>query len=84
MTMVDKGLVQGMMLTQRLQDTCDACHLVKQKKKKKHHNKLDRATKEPNQVVYVDLIFPSKGSGSRFEGVLVIMDGYSRLVTVKC
>ncbi|KAE8998089.1 hypothetical protein PR002_g18839 [Phytophthora rubi] len=71
MTMVDKGLVQGMMLTQRQQDTCDACHLAKQKKKKKkHHNKLDRATKEPNQVVYVDLIFPGKGNGSRFEGVL--------------
>ncbi|KAE9310895.1 hypothetical protein PR003_g20157 [Phytophthora rubi] len=80
-TMVDKGLVQGMMLTQRQQDTCDACHLAKQKKKK-HRKKLDRATKEPNQVVYADLLFPGKGNGSRFEAVLEIMDGYSRLVTV--
>ncbi|KAE9045518.1 hypothetical protein PR002_g2177 [Phytophthora rubi] len=80
-SMVDKGLVQGMMLTQRQQDTCDACHLAKQKKKK-HRKKLDRATKEPNQVVYADLLFPGKGNGSRFEAVLVIMDGYSRLVTV--
>ncbi|KAE9240870.1 hypothetical protein PF004_g7321 [Phytophthora fragariae] len=77
----DIGLVQGMMLTQRQQDTCDACHLAKQKKKK-HRKKLDRATKEPNQVVYADLLFPGKGNGSRFEAVLVIMDGYSRLVTV--
>jgi transposase InsO family protein len=80
-TMVDKGLVQGMMLTQRQQDTCDACHLGKQKKKK-HRKTLDRATKEPNQVVYADLLFPGKGNGSRFEAVLVVMDGYSRFVTV--
>ncbi|KAE9042895.1 hypothetical protein PR002_g3648 [Phytophthora rubi] len=65
--MVDKGLVQGMMLTQRQQVTCDACHLVKQKKKKKHRKKQDGATKELNQVMYADLLFPGKGNGSRFE-----------------
>jgi len=70
-----------MMLTQRQQDTCDACHLGKQKKKK-HRKTLDRATKEPNQVVYADLLFLGKGNGSRFEAVLAIMDGYSRFVTV--
>ncbi|OWZ09298.1 hypothetical protein PHMEG_00018022 [Phytophthora megakarya] len=63
-TMVDKEMVQGMMITKRQQDTCDACHLGKQKKKK-HRKKLDRATHEPNQVVYADLLFPSKENGSR-------------------
>uniref|UniRef100_H3GV56 Integrase catalytic domain-containing protein n=1 Tax=Phytophthora ramorum TaxID=164328 RepID=H3GV56_PHYRM len=72
-TMVDKGLVRGMMLTQRQLDTCDACHLAKQKKSK-HRKKLDRALKRPNQVVYADLLIPT---------VLLIMDGYSRYVTVK-
>ncbi|GMF44976.1 unnamed protein product [Phytophthora fragariaefolia] len=80
-TMVDKGLVQGMMLTQRQKDMCDACRVGKQKMKE-HRKKLDRATKEPNQVVYADLLFPGKGNGSRFEAVLVIMDGYSRFVKV--
>ncbi|OWZ11591.1 Integrase, catalytic core protein [Phytophthora megakarya] len=74
-------MVQGMMLTKRQQDTCDACHLWKQKKKK-HRKKLDRATHEPNQVVYADLLFPSKGNGSRYEAILVIMDGFSRFVTI--
>lgn len=54
--MVDKGLVQGMMLTQRQRDTCDACHLGKQEKKI-HHKKLDRVTEEIYQVVYTDLLF---------------------------
>ncbi|GMF18510.1 unnamed protein product [Phytophthora fragariaefolia] len=30
-TMVDKGLVQGMMLTQRQKDTCDVCHVGKKR-----------------------------------------------------
>ncbi|GMF47682.1 unnamed protein product [Phytophthora fragariaefolia] len=49
---------------------------------KKHRKKLDRATKEPNQVVYADLLVPGKGNGSRFEAVPVIMDVYSRFVMV--
>ncbi|POM80394.1 Copia protein [Phytophthora palmivora] len=80
-TMVDKGSVRGMMLTRRKQDTCDACHLGKQKKKT-HRKKINRATKKPNQVVYADLLIPSNGNGTRYEAVLVIMDGYSRFVTV--
>ncbi|GMF23949.1 unnamed protein product [Phytophthora fragariaefolia] len=80
-TMADKGLVRDMMLTQRQQDTCDACHLGKQKRKA-HRKKLDRATIEPNQVVYADLLFPGKSNGTQYEVALVIMDGYSRFVTV--
>ncbi|KAK1928507.1 Retrovirus-related Pol polyprotein from transposon TNT 1-94 [Phytophthora citrophthora] len=80
-TMVDKGLVKGMMLSQRHQEICDACHLGKQKKKG-HRKKLDRATKWPNQVVYADLQIPSKDNRTRYEAVLVVMDGYSRFVKV--
>ncbi|KAE8880405.1 hypothetical protein PF010_g30251 [Phytophthora fragariae] len=79
--MVDKELVRGMIMTQRTQDTCDACHLGKQKKKK-HRKKLERATNAPNQAVYADLLIPSKDNGTRYEAVLVIMDGYTRFVTV--
>ncbi|OWZ09092.1 hypothetical protein PHMEG_00018265 [Phytophthora megakarya] len=50
-------------------------------KKKNHRKKLDRATNETYQAVYAELLFPSKGSGSRYESILVIMDGYSRFVT---
>ena len=53
-TMVDKGLVRGMMLTKREHRTCDACHLGKQKRQT-HWKKLDREKNEPNQVVYADL-----------------------------
>ncbi|KAG3035872.1 hypothetical protein PC120_g594 [Phytophthora cactorum] len=80
-TMVDKELVRGMLLTQCQQDTCDACHLGKQKRKA-HRKKLDRATKEPNQVVYADLLIPGKSNATRYEAVLVILDGYSRFMTV--
>ncbi|KAG3231668.1 hypothetical protein PI124_g23237 [Phytophthora idaei] len=80
-TMVDRGLVRGMLLRQRQLGTCDACHIGKQKKKH-HRKKIDRETKVPKQMVYIDLLIPSKGNGTRFEAVLVIMDGYSRFVTV--
>ncbi|KAG3014400.1 hypothetical protein PC121_g14430 [Phytophthora cactorum] len=79
--MMDKELVRGMLLTQRQQDTCDACHLGKQKRKA-YRKKLDRAMKEPNQVVYADLLIPGKSNATRYEAVLVILDGYSRFVTV--
>lgn len=70
-----------MMLTERQQETCDACHVGKQKKQA-HWKKLDRETFKPNQVVYADLLIPSQGNGTRYEAVLVIMDGFSRFVTV--
>jgi hypothetical protein len=35
----------------------------------------------PNQVVYADLMFPSKNNGTRYSAILVIMDGYSRYLT---
>ncbi|POM74485.1 Hypothetical protein PHPALM_8555 [Phytophthora palmivora] len=79
-TMVDKGLVRGMMLTRRKQDTCDACHLGKTKKKS-HRENINRATTKPNQVVYADLLISSKGNGTRYEAELLIMDDYSRFGT---
>ncbi|KAE8892612.1 hypothetical protein PF003_g23223 [Phytophthora fragariae] len=81
-TMVDRGLVKGMLLTQRQQQgPCDACHVGKQKKKA-HRKKLDRGLEQPNQVVYADLLIPSKDNGTRYEAVLIIMDGFSRFVTM--
>nr|KAE8935401.1 hypothetical protein PF009_g14653 [Phytophthora fragariae] len=81
-TMVDRGLVKGMLLTQRQQQgPCDACHVGKQKKKA-YRKKLDRGLEQPNQVVYVDLLIPSKDNGTRYEAVLIIMDGFSRFVTM--
>ncbi|KAE9338316.1 hypothetical protein PR003_g11563 [Phytophthora rubi] len=59
----------------------DACHIGKQKKKP-HLKKLERNTKTPNQVIYADLLIPSKANGTRFEAVLVIMDGFSKFVTL--
>ncbi|KAG3198847.1 hypothetical protein PC128_g5693 [Phytophthora cactorum] len=80
-TMVDKGLVRRMMLTRRQHDVCDACQLDKQKKKS-HRKKLDRGLKLPNEVMYADLLIPSKGNGTGFEAVLVLMDSDSRFVMI--
>ncbi|KAE9285694.1 hypothetical protein PF008_g26855 [Phytophthora fragariae] len=81
-TMVDRRLVKGMLLTQRQQQgPCDACH-VGEERKKEHCKKLDRGLEQPNQVVYVDLLIPGKDNGTRYEAVLIIMDGFSRFVTM--
>ncbi|POM60320.1 Fis family transcriptional regulator [Phytophthora palmivora] len=73
--MVDMGMVRGMMLTKREQD-------VKTKNRKSYEKKLSRATKEPRQVVYADLLFPGKSNKTRFDAVRVIIDGFSRYITV--
>jgi transposase InsO family protein len=80
-TMADKGLVRGMMLTRQQLGTCEACHIGKQKQKP-HRKKLDRKLKTPIQVVYADLLIPNKGNETRYEAVLVILDGFSRFVTI--
>ncbi|DAZ98540.1 TPA: hypothetical protein N0F65_007039 [Lagenidium giganteum] len=46
--MVDQGLVH-------------ACHTGKQRKKS-HEKKLNRSITSPNEVVYADLMFPSKNN----------------------
>ncbi|KAJ0391316.1 hypothetical protein ATCC90586_012095 [Pythium insidiosum] len=79
--MADRAMVDGMLVTRREHTACDACHLGKQRAKK-HHKKLDRTVSAPNQIVYADLMFPSKSNGTRFSAVLVIMDAYSRFLTV--
>nr|KAE8934158.1 hypothetical protein PF009_g15856 [Phytophthora fragariae] len=79
--MVDKDLVRGMMLRRRELGACDACHIGKQKQRA-HRKKLNRNIMKPNQVVYADLLIPSKDNGTKYEAVLVIMDGYSRFVTI--
>ncbi|POM64070.1 Transposon Polyprotein integrase [Phytophthora palmivora] len=78
--MADKGLVQGMIVTKRHHDgPCDACHIGKQKRSP-HLKMIDRGLKCPNQVVYADLLMPSKNNGAPYEAVQVIMDGFSRFV----
>ncbi|POM72022.1 LOW QUALITY PROTEIN: Multidrug resistance protein ABC Superfamily [Phytophthora palmivora] len=49
-------------------------------KKKSHRKNINRATTKPNQVMYADILIPSKGNGTRYEAELLIMDGYSRFV----
>ncbi|KAF1322387.1 Transposon polyprotein integrase, partial [Globisporangium splendens] len=49
-TVVDKGLIRGVMITQWQIGACDACHIGKQKRKK-HRKKLERGVTVQNQVV---------------------------------
>lgn len=79
--MVDRGLVTGMMLSQRQTKVCDACHLSKQKQKRRQ-KKLNRGVTAPNEIVCADLLFLGQANGTRYQAVLVIMDGWSRFVTV--
>jgi transposase InsO family protein len=79
--MADRGLVRGMMITNRQIKTCDSCHVGKQRQKRRQKG-LDRQVTAPNMIVYADLMFPPQNNGSRFVAVLVIMDGWSRYLTV--
>ncbi|KAG3082866.1 hypothetical protein PC121_g5932 [Phytophthora cactorum] len=56
--------------------------LLDKQKKKSHRKKLDRGLKLPNEVMYADLLIPSKGNGTGFEAVLVLMDSDSRFVMI--
>ncbi|OWY94104.1 LOW QUALITY PROTEIN: reverse transcriptase [Phytophthora megakarya] len=69
-TMIDQGLVQGMMLSQR-QPACDACHVGKQNQSRPR-KKLNRKTRVPNQLVYADLLIPSEGNGTHYEAVVTM------------
>ncbi|GMF44408.1 unnamed protein product [Phytophthora fragariaefolia] len=51
-------------------------------KQKRRRKKLDRGVTAPNEIVYADLLFPGHGNGTRYKAVLVIMDGWSRFLTV--
>lgn len=78
----DRGLVKGMMLKSRTFDDCEACHMGKQRKKPLKKS-LNRDASQKNEVIYADLLFPpQRCNGTRFVAVLVIMDGYSRHVTI--
>ncbi|KAI9910261.1 hypothetical protein PsorP6_010578 [Peronosclerospora sorghi] len=79
--MADRGMVDGMLVTKREHTACDACHLGKQRASR-HRKKLDRTVSAPNQIVYADLMIPSKLNETRFSAVLMIMDAYSRFLTV--
>ncbi|KAK1946627.1 hypothetical protein P3T76_002179 [Phytophthora citrophthora] len=71
-----------MMLRQREHNqACDAS-LVGKQKRSRRRKKLNRKTRVPNQVVYADLLISSEGYGTRYEAVLIIMEGHSRFVTM--
>ncbi|RAW21318.1 hypothetical protein PC110_g22238 [Phytophthora cactorum] len=73
--MVDRDLVNGMMLRQRRVTHCEACHMGKERKPPTKKS-LDREITRKNEVIFADLLFPDQAS------VLVIVDGYSRFTTV--
>ncbi|DBA05140.1 TPA: LOW QUALITY PROTEIN: hypothetical protein N0F65_004990 [Lagenidium giganteum] len=79
--MVDRGLVNGTMITQRGQKPCDSCHAGKQKCKR-HRKKLDRKLTAPSPLVFADLLFHGRHNGTRYAAALVIMDDWSRYLTV--
>ncbi|CAI5703669.1 unnamed protein product [Peronospora effusa] len=78
--MVDQGFVHGMILTRRKSSPCDACHVGKQRRQRRNKKKEHDIT-GLNQVVYADLLFPSRNNGTKYTAILVIMDGYSRYLT---
>ena len=79
--MVDKGLVEGMMLKKRDLADCSVCHITKQRKSSPI-KKLDRHLKSRNEMIFCDLLIPPRNNGTRYEAVLVIVDGYSRFTTI--
>ncbi|DAZ92434.1 TPA: hypothetical protein N0F65_000218 [Lagenidium giganteum] len=60
----------GMMLTQRQAKPCDACHVGKQRQKKRKQ-RLDRGLTAPNQIIYADLLCPSANNGTRKQASVV-------------
>ncbi|KAF1327473.1 Integrase catalytic core protein, partial [Globisporangium splendens] len=79
--MVDRGMVEGMQLKKRDNIFCDACQLAKQRRKT-HAREIAHDTKHPNEVVYADLLSPGHHSKGNVSQMLVIMDGYSRFLSI--
>ncbi|CEG38196.1 FOG: Transposon-encoded proteins with TYA, reverse transcriptase, integrase domains in various combinations [Plasmopara halstedii] len=79
--MADRGDMRGMMIMNRQLKTRDSCHIGKQRQKR-HQQKLDRQVTAPNMIVFADLMFSPQNNGSRYVAILVIMDCWSRYLTV--
>ena len=78
--MVDRKLVDGMMLLGRDLHDCETCLLAK-RLGKTFKKKLDRHIVQPIQLVYADLLVPVVHSETSIGAILVTMDGYSKFVT---
>ncbi|POM58229.1 Hypothetical protein PHPALM_37155 [Phytophthora palmivora] len=78
-SMVEKSLVDGMVLKSRNLQLCETCQLAKQKRKK-HMKSLERDIRNSNDVLFVDLMDPGKHNRTRFTQILVVVDGFSRLI----
>ena len=68
--MVERKLVNGMMLSGRDVHDCETCHLAKQVRKT-FKKKLDRHIVQPNQLVYADLLVPGVHSENQVGTALV-------------
>ncbi|DAZ95856.1 TPA: hypothetical protein N0F65_009130, partial [Lagenidium giganteum] len=78
---VDKGMVDGMMYSNR---KYYSCHLGKQRQSRRCRSKgnLLTVTTAPNEVLLIDLMFPSTHNGTRYTAMLVLMDALSRFIKV--
>ncbi|OWZ18824.1 hypothetical protein PHMEG_0007031 [Phytophthora megakarya] len=56
--------------------------ILGKQKRKRRHKSLNRNITAPTQIVYADLLSPGSGNGTRYKAILVIMDGWSRFLTV--
>ncbi|DBA00438.1 TPA: hypothetical protein N0F65_012969 [Lagenidium giganteum] len=82
--MVDKGMVKGMMLSNRKNFVCNPCHLGKQRQCQRNRSKGNSLTTAtaPNDVLMIDLMFPSQHYGTKYKAILVLMDSFSRYIKV--
>ncbi|KAE8988881.1 hypothetical protein PR003_g23235 [Phytophthora rubi] len=81
MIMADRSLVEGLKLQSRDFQDCETCHLGKQKAKPLTRS-LDRGLKRKNELVFADLLFPETENGTSYPAVLVILDGFTRYITI--
>ncbi|KAF1324633.1 Integrase catalytic core protein, partial [Globisporangium splendens] len=79
--MVDQEMAEGMHLKRREKISCDTCQLAKQRRKT-HAKEIPHHIKHPNEVVYADLLSPGRHSKGSVSQMLVIMDGYSRFLSI--
>lgn len=74
-------MAKGIMLKRRGQMDCEDCHFGKQRRKT-YQKALKRHLTRFNDIVFADLLIPGICNGSIFFAVLVVMDGFTRYVTI--
>ena len=80
--MADRKLVDGLSLSTKQFEDCEACHIGNDRQPRCLKNSERDITKK-NQVIFVDLLFPKYSSSPKaYKSVLIVVDGYSRFTTV--